>query len=114
MKIVLAYSGGLDTSVNLKWLTEHYQAEVIALCVDVGQAEETSGINEKALRTGASEAYVVDAVDEFATDFIFPMLQAGAIYENQYFLGTSIARPIIAKAQVDLALKSGADAVAHG
>jgi len=114
VKIVLAYSGGLDTSVNLKWLKETYQAEVIAVCVDLGQEEETKGIKEKARKTGASKCFLVDAVDEFASDFIYPMIQAGAIYEGQYFLGTSIARPLIAKVQVDIARKEGANAVAHG
>jgi argininosuccinate synthase len=114
MKIVLAYSGGLDTSVNLKWLKEKYQAEVIAFCADVGQEEELDGIPEKARNTGASKCYVVDLVEEFAADFIFPMIQANAIYEGQYFLGTSIARPLIAKAQVEIAKKEGAQAVAHG
>ncbi|MBI3735767.1 argininosuccinate synthase [Candidatus Sumerlaeota bacterium] len=114
MKIVLAYSGGLDTSVNLKWLIEKYKAEVISVCVDLGQEEETSGIKEKARKTGASKCFLVDAVDEFASDFIYPMIQAGAIYEGQYFLGTSIARPLIAKAQVEIARREGANAVAHG
>ena len=114
MKIVLAYSGGLDTSVNLKWLKEKYDAEIIAFCADVGQEEELDGIPEKAKATGASTCYIVDLVEEFASDFIFPMIQAGAIYEGQYFLGTSIARPLIAKAQVEIALKHGAEAVAHG
>jgi argininosuccinate synthase len=114
MKIVLAYSGGLDTSVILKWLAEKYQAEIIAFCADVGQEEELDGVPEKARKTGASKCYVVDLVEEFAADFIYPMIRAGAIYEGQYFLGTSIARPLIAKAQVEIAKKEGADAVAHG
>lgn len=114
MKIVLAYSGGLDTSVILKWLKNTYDAEIIAVCVDLGQAEETSGVREKALRTGASKCYLTDVVDEFASDFIYPMIQAGAIYENQYYLGTSIARPLIAKTQVEIARKEKANAVAHG
>lgn len=114
MKIVLAYSGGLDTSVVLKWLKNTYNAEIIAVCVDLGQEEETSGVKPKALKTGASKCYIADVVDEFASDFIYPMMQAGAIYENQYFLGTSIARPLIAKVQVDIARKEKADAVAHG
>lgn len=114
MKIVLAYSGGLDTSVILKWLAEKYQAEIIAFCADVGQEEELDGIPEKARKTGASKCYVVDLVEEFAGDFIYPMIRANAIYEGQYFLGTSIARPLIAKAQVEIAKKEGAEAVAHG
>ncbi len=114
VKIVLAYSGGLDTSVNLKWLKEKYRAEVVAVCVDLGQAEETSGINAKALKTGASKCFLIDAVDEFASDFIYPMIQASAIYEGQYYLGTSIARPLIAKVQVEVARSEKADAVAHG
>lgn len=114
MKIVLAYSGGLDTSVILKWLAETYKAEVVAVCVDLGQEEETRGIKEKARRTGASKCHLIDVVDEFASDFVYPMIQAGAIYEGQYFLGTSIARPLIAKVQVDIARQEKADTVAHG
>ncbi len=113
-KIVVAYSGGLDTSVLLNWLKETYGAEIIAFCADVGQEEELEGLEEKALKTGASKCYVDDLQEEFARDFIFPMLQAGAIYEGQYFLGTSIARPLIAKRMVEIARKEGADAVAHG
>jgi argininosuccinate synthase len=114
MKIVLAYSGGLDTSVLLSWIQERYQAEVIAFCADVGQEEELRGLDKKAYRTGASKLYVDDLSNEFARDFIFPMIQAGAIYENQYFLGTSIARPLIAKRMVEIARKEKAHAVAHG
>src|SRR6202165_4909988 len=114
MKIVVAYSGGLDTSVILKWIKETYAAEVVAFCADIGQEEEREGLEEKALRTGASKCYVDDLREEFARDFIFPMLQAGAIYENQYFLGTSIARPLIAKRMVEIAKKEKADAIAHG
>ncbi len=114
MKIVLAYSGGLDTSVILKWIKETYDAEIIAFCADIGQEEELDGIPEKARKTGASKCYIVDLVEEFATDFIYPMIQANAIYEGQYFLGTSIARPLIAKAQIDIARKEKAQAVAHG
>ena len=106
MKIVLAYSGGLDTSVLLSWLKETYDAEIIAFCADVGQEEELDGLEEKALRTGASQIFIDDLREEFARDFIFPMIQAGAIYEGQYFLGTSIARPLIAKRMVEIA-KSG-------
>src|SRR3982751_409327 len=114
MKIVLAYSGGLDTSVILRWLKENYQAEIIAFCADIGQEEELDGLEAKALTTGASKCVIDDLRVEFARDFIFPMVQAGAIYENQYFLGTSIARPLIAKRMVEIALKEKADAVAHG
>ena len=114
MKIVLAYSGGLDTSVILKWLKENYQAEIIAFAADVGQGEELKGLKKKALATGASKIYVDDLQAEFAKDFIFPMMRANAIYEGQYFLGTSIARPLIAKRMVEIALKEGAAAIAHG
>jgi len=114
MKIVLAYSGGLDTSVLLAWLKETYQAEIIAFCADVGQEEELHGLEEKAARTGASKIYIDNLCEEFAKDFIFPMIQAGAIYEGQYFLGTSIARPLIAKRMVEIARAEHADAVAHG
>src|ERR1044072_2200134 len=114
MKIVLAYSGGLDTSVIVKWLRETYAAEVIAFCADIGQEEELKGLNKKAVATGATKFYALDLVEEFARDFIFPMIQAAAIYEGQYYLGTSIARPLIAKAQVDIARKEKGDTVAHG
>ncbi len=114
MKIVLAYSGGLDTSVLLAWLKETYQAEIIAFCADIGQEEELVGLDEKARRTGASKIFIDNLCEEFAQDFIFPMIQAGAIYEGQYFLGTSIARPLIAKRMVEIARSEGADAVAHG
>ncbi len=114
MKIVLAYSGGLDTSVLLSWIKEKYSAEVIAFCADIGQEEETKGLRSKARKTGASDVYIDDLREEFATDFIFPMMQAGAIYEGQYFLGTSIARPLIAKRMVEIARKHRAQAIAHG
>ena len=114
MKIVLAYSGGLDTSVILQWLKENYQAEIIAFAADVGQGEELKGLKKKALATGASKIYVDDLQEEFARDFIFPMMRASAIYEGQYFLGTSIARPLIAKRMVEIARKEGAAAIAHG
>lgn len=113
-KIVLAYSGGLDTSVILKWLKETYDAEIIAFTADIGQKEELDGLEEKALATGASKVYIDDLRDEFATDFIYPMFQAGAMYEGQYLLGTSIARPLIAKRMVDIARAEGATAIAHG
>ena len=114
MKIVLAYSGGLDTSVILRWLKENYKAEIIAFCADIGQEEELTGLEDKALKTGASKCVVEDLQEEFARDFIFPMIQAGAIYEGQYFLGTSIARPLIAKRMVEIARAEKADAIAHG
>tara|TARA_B110000003_G_scaffold274539_1_gene314774 strand:- start:97 stop:1326 length:1230 start_codon:yes stop_codon:yes gene_type:complete len=114
MKIVLAYSGGLDTSVLVSWLKQHYNADVITYAADVGQEEELEGLEDKALATGAIRHYTLDLVDEFSQDFIYPMLRANAIYEGQYFLGTSIARPLIAKAQVAIAEREGADAVAHG
>ncbi|APQ61469.1 Argininosuccinate synthase [Paenibacillus polymyxa] len=113
-KIVLAYSGGLDTSVILKWLKETYDAEIIAFTADIGQKEELDGLEEKALATGASKVYIDDLRDEFAKDFIYPMFQAGALYEGQYLLGTSIARPLIAKRMVDIAIAEGAIAIAHG
>src|SRR5438034_6688660 len=114
MKIVLAYSGGLDTSVLLSWIKEEYNAEMIAFCANIGQREEIRGLDKKARTTGASKIYIDDLQEEFARDFIFPMIQAGAIYENQYFLGTSIARPLIAKRMVEIALAEKADALAHG
>ena len=114
MKIVLAYSGGLDTSIILRWLEENYQAEIIAFCADIGQEDELDGLEAKALRTGASKCYIDDLQEEFARDFIFPMFQAGAIYEGQYFLGTSIARPLIAQRMVEIARLEKADAIAHG
>jgi len=113
-KVVVAYSGGLDTSVILRWVKEKYHCEVIACAVDVGQASETKGIKHKALTTGASKAYLVDARREFITEYLWPTLQAQAIYEGKYLLGTSIARPVIAKKVVEIAKKEGADAVCHG
>jgi len=114
VKIVLAYSGGLDTSVILAWLKQNYDAEIIAFCADIGQEEELDGLTEKALRTGATQCIIEDLREEFARDFIFPMFQAGAIYEGQYFLGTSIARPLIAKRMVEIARAESAEAIAHG
>ena len=103
-KIVLAYSGGLDTSIMIKWLKDNYSGcEVIAYAADVGQESELNGLRERALKTGASKVYIEDLTQEFAKDFIFPMLKAGAVYEGQYLLGTSIARPLIAKRQVEIA-----------
>src|SRR5688572_13243648 len=114
MKIVLAYSGGLDTSVLMSWIKEKYNAEMIGFCADIGQEEELHGLEKKALKTGASKIYIDDLQEEFAGDFIYPMMRAGAIYEGQYFLGTSIARPLIAKRMVEIAKKEKADAIAHG
>ncbi|MBI2925327.1 MAG: argininosuccinate synthase [Verrucomicrobia bacterium] len=114
MKIVLAYSGGLDTSVLLSWIKEKYNAEMIAFCANIGQEEELKGLDKKARKTGASKLYIDDLQEEFARDFIFPMIQAGAVYEGQYFLGTSIARPLIAKRMIDIARAEKADAIAHG
>jgi argininosuccinate synthase len=114
MKIVLAYSGGLDTSVIVKWLKETYQAEIITFAADIGQEEELDGLPQKARKTGASKHYTLDLVEEFAKDFIYPMCRANAVYEGQYYLGTSIARPLIAKAQVEIAKKEKADTVSHG
>lgn len=114
MKIVLAYSGGLDTSVLVSWLKNHYNAEIITFAADVGQEEELNGLAEKSKATGSVGHYTVDLVDEFAVDFIFPMIRANAMYESQYFLGTSIARPLIAKAQIEIARKENADALSHG
>lgn len=113
-KIVLAYSGGLDTSVAIKWLKETYNAEVIAFCADLGQGEDLNEIGEKAIKTGASKVYIEDMREEFVSDYIFPMLRAGAVYEGHYLLGTSIARPLIAKRQIEIAEKEGAEAVSHG
>ncbi len=113
-RIVLAYSGGLDTSVILRWLIERYRCEVVAFCADLGQGEELITVRDKAMRTGAGAVHIVDLREEFVRDFIFPMLRANAVYEGAYLLGTSIARPLIARAQVEVAGKEGADAVAHG
>jgi argininosuccinate synthase len=113
-KIVLAYSGGLDTSVILKWLINTYKADVIAYCCDVGQKEDLSAVKEKALKTGATEAIVEDMREEFAKNYIFPVLRGNALYEGSYLLGTSIARPLIAKRQIEIAAEKGAGYVAHG
>jgi len=113
-KVVLAYSGGLDTSVILKWLVETYGCEVIAFTADIGQGEELDHLEEKALKTGASKIYIDDLKDTFVRDYVFPMFRANAIYEGQYLLGTSIARPLIAKRQMEIAHIEGADAVSHG
>ncbi|MEK9628539.1 MAG: argininosuccinate synthase [Nitrospinota bacterium] len=113
-KIVLAYSGGLDTSVIIKWLKEKYDSEIIAFAADVGQGQELDPVREKALATGASKVYIEDLREEFVSDFVFPMLRANAFYEHNYLLGTSIARPLIAKEQIRIAKKEGADGVSHG
>jgi len=113
-RVVLAYSGGLDTSVILRWLIERYGCQVVAFCADLGQGEELIPVRDKALRTGASSVHIVDLREEFVRDFIFPMLRANAVYEGAYLLGTSIARPLIARAQVEIARQEGADGVAHG
>tara|TARA_B100000427_G_scaffold73174_1_gene59247 strand:- start:1102 stop:2310 length:1209 start_codon:yes stop_codon:yes gene_type:complete len=113
-KIVLAYSGGLDTSIMIPWLKETYGYDVVAMCANLGQAEELDGLEEKALATGASAVYIEDCREEFITDYIYPCLQAGAIYERDYLLGTSFGRPLIAKKMVEIAHKEGATAVSHG
>jgi len=113
-KVVLAYSGGLDSSVIVRWLIETYGCEVITLTGDVGQKQELDGLEEKALATGAVKAYVEDLKDEFVRDFVFPALRANAVYEGTYLLGTSLARPIVARRQIEIAHKEGADAVCHG
>lgn len=113
-KVVLVYSGGLDTSIIIPWLKENYDYEVIAMAADVGQGEELESLHEKAIKTGASKLYIEDLKEEFITDYVFPTLKAGAVYEGKYLLGTSFARPIIAKRLVEIAKKEGAVAVAHG
>lgn len=114
MRIVLAYSGGLDTSVLLSWIKEKYNGQIIAFCANVGQGDELRGLEKKAKKTGAEKVIIEDLQEEFARDFIFPMIRAGAIYEGQYFLGTSIARPLIAKRMVEIARAEGAECIAHG
>ena len=113
-KVVLAYSGGLDTSCIVPWLKENYGCEVVCFCADVGQAEELDGLEEKAIASGASQLIIHDLREEFAQDYLFRLLRSGAVYERKYLLGTSMARPLIAKHQVDVAHQVGADAVAHG
>src|SRR5438105_12108770 len=113
-KVVLAYSGGLDTSVMLRWIKERYQCEVVCYCADVGQGEELTGLEAKALETGASKLYVEDLREEFVREYVWTAVKANAIYEGVYLLGTSLARPVIAKRQIELAQQEGADAVAHG
>lgn len=113
-KVVLAYSGGLDTSVIIPWLKENYGCEVIAVCADVGQGDELNAVHDKALRSGASKVFIADLTKEFIEEYIFPTLKANAVYEEKYLLGTSFARPIIAKKLVEIAKAEGADAIAHG
>ncbi|MBU4053133.1 MAG: argininosuccinate synthase, partial [Proteobacteria bacterium] len=113
-KVVLAYSGGLDTSVILKWLIETYGCEVITFSADLGQEEELDHLDEKAKKTGASKVYIDDLREEFVRDFVFPAFRANAIYEGKYLLGTSLARPLIAKRQMEIAKMEGADSVSHG
>src|SRR2546421_2736273 len=113
-RVALAYSGGLDTSIIIPWLKENYQCEIVAIAADVGQGEELEGLREKAIQTGAAEIYIEDLRHEFVTEYIFPTLRAGAIYEHKYLLGTSFARPVIAKKQVEIALRTECDALAHG
>ena len=114
-KVALAYSGGLDTSIIIPWLKEHYGCDVVAVCGDIGQGgDELTGLKAKARKTGAKEVYVADMREEFCTDYLWPMIRSGAVYEHKYLLGTSIARPLLAKKQVEVALESGCDALAHG
>lgn len=113
-KVVVAYSGGLDTSIIISWIKEKYNAEVVACCVNVGQGKELTGLKEKAIKTGASKAYIIDAQKEFVTEYIYPAIKANALYENRYLLGTSLARPVIAKKIIEIAKKEKADAICHG
>jgi len=113
-KVILAYSGGLDTTAIIPWLKENYDYEVICCCIDCGQEEELDGLEERAISCGASKLYIVDIIDEFCDDYIMPCVQANAIYENKYLLGTSMARPLIGKKLVEIARKEGATAICHG
>src|SRR5713101_5563787 len=114
-KVLLAYSGGLDTSIIIPWLKENYQCEVVAVCGDVGQGgDELTGLEQKALKTGASEVHVADLREEFITDYLWRLVRSGGVYEDKYLLDTSIARPLLAKRQVEVALRTGCDALAHG
>ena len=113
-KVVLAYSGGLDTTAIIPWLKETFNYDVICCCIDCGQGEELDGLDERAKLSGASKLYIENIIDEFCDDFIVPCVKAGAVYENKYLLGTSMARPLIAKGLVDIAIKEGADAICHG
>ena len=113
-KVILAYSGGLDTTVIIPWLKENYDYDVVAVCVDVGQGTETDGLEEKALKTGAVKYYLLNVEDEFVVDYVYPTVKADAVYEGKYLLGTSIARPLIAKKLVEIAHKENATAICHG
>src|SRR5579871_1943336 len=114
-KVALAYSGGLDTSIIIPWLKEHYQCEVVAVCGDIGQGDdELKGLEKKARKTGASEVHVADMREEFVTEYLWKLVRSGAVYENKYLLGTSVARPLLAKRQVEVALQTGCDALSHG
>ncbi len=114
-KVALAYSGGLDTSIIIPWLRQTYQCEVVAVCGNIGQGdEELEGLEEKARQTGASEVYIEDLREEFVRDYLWPLVRSGAVYEHKYLLGTSIARPLLAKKQVEVALRTGCDGLAHG
>src|SRR5712691_10320069 len=113
-KVVLAYSGGLDTSIIIPWLKENYGCEIIAMAGNIGQDDELHGLEEKAIRTGAAKCFIEDLRSEFVTDYLWPLVKSGALYEGKYLLGTSIARPLLARRQVEVALREGADAQAHG
>ena len=113
-KVVLAYSGGLDTTIIIPWLKENYDCEVIAVAADVGQGEELAPLNEKAIKSGASKIFIEDLTEEFVRDYVFPTLKASAVYEGKYLLGTSFARPVIAKRLVEIAEREGAAAICHG
>ena len=113
-KVILAYSGGLDTTVIIPWLKENYDYDVVAVCVDVGQGTETDGLEEKAIKTGAVKYYLLNVEDEFVVDYVYPTVKANAVYEGKYLLGTSIARPLIAKKLVEIAHKENSTAICHG
>src|SRR5690554_6982410 len=113
-KVILAYSGGLDTSIIIPWLKENYNLEVICMAADLGQGEELDPLNEKAIKSGAEKIYIEDLKEEFVKDFVFPVIKSGALYEGKYLLGTSFARPLISKKLVEIAEKEGADYIAHG
>lgn len=113
-KVVLAYSGGLDTSIIIPWLRENYECHIIAMVADIGQGDDMQAVRNKAIASGADQVFVEDLREEFLIEYVYPMLRAGAIYERKYLLGTSIARPVIAKHQVRIALREGANALAHG
>src|SRR5699024_4739362 len=113
-KVILAYSGGLDTTVIIPWLQENYDYEVVCVCIDVGQGEELDGLEERAKLSGAKKLYIENVIDEFVDDYVLPCVRAGAVYENEYLLGTSMARPLMAKVLVEIARKEGATAICHG